>query len=563
MSAPREEFLKVITWPAALLALAAALYVAAWSVPMYYALMPARFAFELRAGAEHAAEFRARLDTTYIVVFELERDLYMSRCLLGDPDIAPALCSGVPAVLDLAWSVTSGGKVVASGDSGVRVRGFGWDFSAATVIGRFDAVKGGRYRVRVESRKDGKMLNAAGPNVAVQADSLSVQRRYPGVFKAQVMAVPWLKLAAGAVAAIGVFWSLVAAAYWYVHAPGAERDPPSGDAVAARKPLSGTETYRIEESFRRGMTVSAWIGATLTVVLAYFALFRPPADPDNRPVLLAALAFLAAGTLLALRARRQSGKRIEVSASGIAEIRPDGARVSLEWHEIGEIRHRAYHRCLELRSSGPSVQVIRIEEQSERFAALRDLVIGNAPQAAIKGTGAAARRDRIGRRTSYAFWIVAVLAAAGPSLWEYAFFNALAANVSADRATLEKSSRTLSLYRRDALLKRYRVALGRDAVDRDRPAGAGIEEGAYQVLRGRHKRFGDTLWLHPSAGDGAARNGTQRRETSIHGPVPGGGFLARLHRLRDWTDGGVGLTHREIEELMRVVPEGTPIEVRP
>ena len=49
----------------------------------------------------------------------------------------------------------------------------------------------------------------------------------------------------------------------------------------------------------------------------------------------------------------------------------------------------------------------------------------------------------------------------------------------------------------------------------------------------------------------------------MHGPAPGYGLLARLHRLRDWTDGGVGLTHREIEELMRVVPEGTPVEVRP
>ena len=97
MSAPREKFSKVMVWPAMLLALAAALYAAGWSVQMYYALMPARFAFELRAGAEHAAEFRARLDTTYI-----ERDLYMSRCLLGDPDVprgiarARRLCSISP-----------------------------------------------------------------------------------------------------------------------------------------------------------------------------------------------------------------------------------------------------------------------------------------------------------------------------------------------------------------------------------------------------------------------------------------------------------------------------------
>src|SRR5688572_5466863 len=451
-----------MVWPAALLALAAALYAAAWSVPVYYALMPARVAFELRAGAEHAAEFRARLDTTNVVVLELDRNIYMSRCLLGDPDVVQAQCSGVPATLDLGWSVTSGGKVVASGDSSVRVPGSTWGFSSSPsrVIGRFEAAKGGSYRVRVESRKDGKMLNTAGPSIAIQADSHAVYRRHPGVFKAQITAVPWLQLAAVAVAAIGVLWSLGAAAHWYVHAPGARRGASSGDAVAAQQPLSGTETYPIEESFRRGATVGVWIGAALTLLLAYFALFRRPADADHWPVLpAAALAFFAVSTLLFLRIRRQAGMQIEVSASGIAEIRPDGTRVALEWHEIGEIRHRAYRRCLELRSSGPDARVIRIEEQSERFAALRDLVIGNAPHAAIRGTGAAARRGRIARRMSYAFWMVVVLAAGGPSLWEYAFFNALAPGVAADRATLEKSSRTLNLYRGDVLLKRYRVAL--------------------------------------------------------------------------------------------------------
>lgn len=553
---------KVFIWPAVVLALAAALYGSGCSVPVYYGLMPIRFPFELRAGARRAAEFRARLDTTFIVMFELERDLYTGRCLLGDPDVAPEHCTGVPAVLDLAWSVTSDGKIVASGDSGGRVPGYTWNFTVARVIGRFDGVKGRSYTVNVESRKNGKVLNTAGPSVAIQADSLAVQRKYPGVFKAQVLAVPWLKLGAVALAAIGVLWSLAAAAHRYVHAPRTDRDAANADAVQALKPLSGTQRYRIQESFRRSMTVGVWIGAALTALLTYFALFRPPADPDNWPVLLVALAVLAGSTLLFMRTRRQARTSIEVSDSGITEIRPDGSRVRLGWHEIGEIRHRAYRRCLELRSSRARVQAIRIEEQSERFATLRDLVIDKAPQATIKGAGAAARRESIGRRMSYAFWIAAVLAAVGPSLWEDALFDELPASITVDRAVLEKSRRTLSLYRGDALLKRYRVALGRHPDDRDRPAGAGVEEGIYHVSRGLHKRFGDTLRLHEPGGEAAAHKGTRRDELSIHGPSPGYGFLARLHRLQDWTDGDIALTNREIEELKRVVPRGMPVEVR-
>ena len=153
-----------------------------------------------------------------------------------------------------------------------------------------------------------------------------------------------------------------------------------------------------------------------------------------------------------------------------------------------------------------------------------------------------------------------MLLAVGPSLWEKALFDELPAGAAVDRAVLEKSSRTLSLYRGDALVKRYRVALGKEHGKRDQPAGSGIEEGAYQANRGLHKMFGETLELRRTEGDGSVQSGTHRPAFPIHGLELG--FLARLHRLRDWTEGGVGVTNREIEELRRVVQKGTPVEVR-
>ncbi len=49
----------------------------------------------------------------------------------------------------------------------------------------------------------------------------------------------------------------------------------------------------------------------------------------------------------------------------------------------------------------------------------------------------------------------------------------------------------------------------------------------------------------------------------IHGIRNGLGWIGRFHRLADWTSGCIAVTNREIEELWRVVPDGTPIEIRP
>ena len=49
----------------------------------------------------------------------------------------------------------------------------------------------------------------------------------------------------------------------------------------------------------------------------------------------------------------------------------------------------------------------------------------------------------------------------------------------------------------------------------------------------------------------------------VHGIRKGLGFLGRLHRLVDWTDGCVAVTNEEIEEIWRVVPDNTPIFIEP
>jgi hypothetical protein len=348
-----------------------------------------------------------------------------------------------------------------------------------------------------------------------------------------------------------------------------------------RKPPSGNrDTYRIEESFRRGITVGLWIGATLTVQCSRtFGLFRPPADAGTigRCCSLRSHFFAANHRCYLLTGGKGPGPdaRSEVSAYRHRGTFPAGrrARSALEWHD--NRRDSGIVRIADawlLRSPDPGIQVIRIEGAVRmRFAApLRDLCDrqctawrqsrGNRCGCAQRTASGAGCPTRSGSSQCWQRH--------GPSLWEYAFFNPLGGERlgGSRRRWGKKIEPARSAFIAGDALHEALSGRPRHGIPcRSRPAWRGRESkrGAYQVLRGRHKRFGDTLWLHPSAGDGAARNGTQRRETSIHGPVPGGGFLGRLHRLRDWTDGGVGLTHREIEELIRVVPEGTPVEVRP
>jgi murein L,D-transpeptidase YafK len=49
----------------------------------------------------------------------------------------------------------------------------------------------------------------------------------------------------------------------------------------------------------------------------------------------------------------------------------------------------------------------------------------------------------------------------------------------------------------------------------------------------------------------------------IHGIRNGLGWLGTSHRLLDWTDGCVAVTDEEIEEIWTLVPNGTPIDIKP
>ena len=148
-------------------------------------------------------------------------------------------------------------------------------------------------------------------------------------------------------------------------------------------------------------------------------------------------------------------------------------------------------------------------------------------------------------------------------------WHPLPAGTAIDHIVVEKATRKLSVFRDGERLKIYRVALGRNPVGpKEREGDMKTPEGIY-VIDNRTAESSFHLGLHisyPSADDNvraAARGVPAGFDIMIHGIRNGLGWMGAFHRWKDWTAGCIALTDEEIEELWRVTPDGTTIEIRP
>ena len=138
----------------------------------------------------------------------------------------------------------------------------------------------------------------------------------------------------------------------------------------------------------------------------------------------------------------------------------------------------------------------------------------------------------------------------------------------ADLVVVEKEARTMTLLSGGEELKTYRVALGPS------PDGHKVREGDGRTPEGRYlidfrkedSAFHRALHIsYPNADDiaRASELGVDPGgDIMIHG-FPTGVESLPLHPRRDWTLGCIAVTSDEIDEIWQVVPNGTPIEIRP
>lgn len=141
--------------------------------------------------------------------------------------------------------------------------------------------------------------------------------------------------------------------------------------------------------------------------------------------------------------------------------------------------------------------------------------------------------------------------------------------VKADKVLIEKSARTLTLSSNGEVIKSYKVALGRN------PVGAKEKEGDNKTPEGmytidtRNTKSSYHLALHisyPNAQDiqRAKQQGVSPGGSiMIHGIRNGVGWIGKFHRRLDWTKGCIAVTNDEIDEIGRLVANGTPVEIKP
>jgi murein L,D-transpeptidase YafK len=139
----------------------------------------------------------------------------------------------------------------------------------------------------------------------------------------------------------------------------------------------------------------------------------------------------------------------------------------------------------------------------------------------------------------------------------------------ADRVVMLKKERTLQLLSHKKVIKTYKVALGGDPIGaKTRQGDHKTPEGAYILdFRNAHSQFYKSIHIsYPSERDRAAARRSAVSpggDVFIHGLPNGYGSIGAAHRLKDWTDGCIAVTDEEIDEIWRLVPDGTPIEIRP
>ncbi len=137
----------------------------------------------------------------------------------------------------------------------------------------------------------------------------------------------------------------------------------------------------------------------------------------------------------------------------------------------------------------------------------------------------------------------------------------------ADYVLVKKSARMLYLLREGKTIRRYTIALGDNPTGHKRTRGdERTPEGIY-IIDWRNPKSKYYKSLHISY-----PNRADRENADKNGVDPGGAIV--IHGIPegwepwdylgiDWTDGCIGLENHLMDELWSLVPDGTPIEIRP
>jgi murein L,D-transpeptidase YafK len=142
-------------------------------------------------------------------------------------------------------------------------------------------------------------------------------------------------------------------------------------------------------------------------------------------------------------------------------------------------------------------------------------------------------------------------------------------NGAADRILIEKKARRLILISKGEVLKTYKIALGGNPNGPKEMQGDNkTPEGTYVIdSRNRGSNYYRSLRIsYPNEKDKMRANElgvSPGGDIMIHGIKNGFSWVGDAHTEVDWTRGCIAVTDEEIEEIDKLVPDGTLVEIRP
>jgi murein L,D-transpeptidase YafK len=139
----------------------------------------------------------------------------------------------------------------------------------------------------------------------------------------------------------------------------------------------------------------------------------------------------------------------------------------------------------------------------------------------------------------------------------------------ADSILILKKDHVMELMEGGKVIRTYKVALGSGGLAAKQREGDGRTPEGHYIIDAKYEHSSYHKALHvsyPNAEDRkhAAKLGVPPGGAiMIHGLPNGKGWVGAGHRLYDWTLGCIALTDEEIDEVWKLVPVGTPVEIHP
>jgi murein L,D-transpeptidase YafK len=139
----------------------------------------------------------------------------------------------------------------------------------------------------------------------------------------------------------------------------------------------------------------------------------------------------------------------------------------------------------------------------------------------------------------------------------------------ADKVLIQKSARQLTLLRNGKPLRSYHISLGSNPKGAKESEGdERTPEGLYTIdSRNAYSKYHLALHVsYPNAADRARARRLRVRpggEIMIHGTPNRWRGLRVVFEHTDWTAGCIAVSDRDIEEIWKLVPNGTVVEIRP